>query len=331
MNLNTPSYKVSVIIPVYNVATYLEKAVHSLFAQTLKGIEFIFVDDCSTDESFTILSTLIAQYPTLTNNIQAVRHTQNKGVATARNTGLSLATGKYLGAVDPDDWVESDMFEKLFVLAEEKRAEIVWCDYYNSYPHCEIYVPQKIAESPNSCIDAMLRGKLLGGMCTKLVSHHLFLENNIRYPDGLNMCEDLRVSVQLFYYAKTVAHLEDANYHYIKHRTDSISTTNDDQPIIKNDWITNVQAIETFLLEKDCQEFNESIQLLKLIPKQNLLVRGNNIQHFKMWRNLLPESNSFITKGDLPIHYKIIANCIINNQWLLPRIWLFLKKIKGSK
>ncbi|MBE8712357.1 glycosyltransferase family 2 protein [Sphingobacterium hungaricum] len=323
------NFTVSVIVPIFNVEKYLEKGILSLFNQTLDGLEFIFVDDCSTDNSFQVLTKLIDSNK-LGKSIQVVRHEKNMGVATARNTGLRLARGKYLASMDPDDWIEPDMLEKMYLTAEREKAEIVWCDYYNDYKSHEDYISQKVNENSGDCIEGMLTGKLLGGMCNRIVLHDLFLRNNITYPDGFNMCEDLNVCVQLYYYAKKVRHVDEAFYHYTKYRNESISLTSTGYLNVNEGWIENVKSIERFLIGKGFSNLNVSISLLKLAPKQNLLVKGNNISFYKKWREIFPESNKYIWNGDLPLHYKIIASNIIKDNWLIPKLWLFLKKVSGK-
>lgn len=322
-------FKISVIVPVFNVAGYLERALTSLFRQTIQDIEFIIVDDCSTDGSYELLVAVVANNPDLQSRVQIVRHDQNKGVAATRNTGLALAKGKYLAAIDPDDWVDVDMFEKMLRKAEECQADIVWCDYFNDYKDHEVYVKQDFKEENLSCIKGLIQGKILGGMCTKIVSHELFIKNDIRFPDGLNMCEDLRVSVQLFYYANRVVHLKQAPYHYTKYRADSISVSSEFQPVVNESWILNIAAIEGFLMDKKLDHLKKDMQVLKLIPKQNLLIRANQIVHYKVWNCIFPESNKYIWKGSLPWYYKLIAVCVMNQMWLIPRIWMEFKRMRG--
>ena len=113
--------KVSVIIPVYNVEPYLEKCLDSLINQTLKDIEIICINDCSTDNSLNILE----QYKNKDERIKLINLKENKGAAIARNEGLKIAKGEYLGFVDPDDYVDLNFYEELYKKAKQDDADIV--------------------------------------------------------------------------------------------------------------------------------------------------------------------------------------------------------------
>ena len=102
---------VSIIIPVYNTAEYLEKCLESCINQSLEDIEIIIVDDGSTDDSFTIAE----EYRKNLSNINIVR-IENSGLSVARNTGLAMATGKYVFFCDSDDWLDLQYIEKLYLL-----------------------------------------------------------------------------------------------------------------------------------------------------------------------------------------------------------------------
>lgn len=122
--------KVSVIVPIYQVAAYIERCARSLLEQTLENVELIFVDDCSPDESMQILQTVLAEYPERRVKVRVVRHVGNQGLPAARNTGLALAEGKYIFHFDSDDWAENTLLERLYDAAEEADADFVWCDWY---------------------------------------------------------------------------------------------------------------------------------------------------------------------------------------------------------
>ena len=120
---------VSVIIPCYNLKKYLSRLVNSLLDQTigLENLELIFVDDASTDDTLESLYQLEQQYPY---NITVISNSENKKQGTARNIGMSYATGKYIGFVDADDWIAPQMYEKMYDIAEETDCDIVCCRYY---------------------------------------------------------------------------------------------------------------------------------------------------------------------------------------------------------
>lgn len=117
--------KVSIIIPVYNTEKYLQKCLDSIIRQTLKDIEIICVNDGSTDGSSRILDGYAVQDPRI-----KVIHKENGGLVSARKNGLSAATGKYIGYVDSDDWIEPEMYERLYRLACEQAVDVVMCGRY---------------------------------------------------------------------------------------------------------------------------------------------------------------------------------------------------------
>lgn len=112
--------KVSVIIPIYNVAAYIARCVRSLLGQTLDDVEFIFVDDCSSDDSIFILEAVIKEFPKRAETIKLIRHSQNMGLPAARNSGLEMAEGEYIFHCDSDDWLESTALENLYYVAQQK-------------------------------------------------------------------------------------------------------------------------------------------------------------------------------------------------------------------
>lgn len=118
---------VSVVVPVYGVEKYIKRCAESLFSQTIAAsCEFIFVDDCSPDNSIGILKSVVQKYPAL--DVKIIVHEKNKGLASARNTGFAQVTGKYFINVDSDDWVEPNYIEVLVSEAERTCADITGCN-----------------------------------------------------------------------------------------------------------------------------------------------------------------------------------------------------------
>ena len=127
--------KLSVIIPVYNTKNYIKECLDSVLNQTLEEIEIIVVDDGSTDGSADIIKEYAQNHP---QKIKAF-FKENGGQATARNLALQKSNGEYLGFVDSDDWIDSDMYEKMYKTAKEENADIVICDMVDHYPTYDIY------------------------------------------------------------------------------------------------------------------------------------------------------------------------------------------------
>jgi glycosyltransferase involved in cell wall biosynthesis len=116
---------ISIIVPIYNVEAYLDRCIQSLLNQTLKNIEIILVDDESPDRCPQICE----QYAALNPQIKVI-HKKNEGLGYARNSGMQIATGKFIAFVDGDDFVENTMFEQLYNTATEQTADTVFCGFY---------------------------------------------------------------------------------------------------------------------------------------------------------------------------------------------------------
>ena len=104
---------ISILVPVYNVNLYIERCARSLFEQTYKNIEFIFVNDCTPDNSIDILKTIITSYPEVYDKVKIINHINNKGLSYARNTALQNATGEYIIHIDSDDFIDRNCIKEL--------------------------------------------------------------------------------------------------------------------------------------------------------------------------------------------------------------------------
>ena len=107
--------KVSLVVSVYNVSRYVERCVRSLFEQTLEDVEFVFVDDGSTDGSMDIVLRVLEEYPNRKGQVEIIRHASNMGTAATKRDGMLAAKGEYVQVVDSDDYVERNMAELLSV------------------------------------------------------------------------------------------------------------------------------------------------------------------------------------------------------------------------
>lgn len=114
----------SIIVPIYGVENYIHKCLESIRNQSFADLEAILIDDGSPDQSGRIADEYAAMDPRF-----IVIHQKNQGVSSARNAGLAVAQGKWIGFVDPDDWILPDMYEKMVLAAEKEQADIVCCNW----------------------------------------------------------------------------------------------------------------------------------------------------------------------------------------------------------
>lgn len=206
----------SIIVPVYNVEKYLSRCIESILRQSFSDFELLLIDDGSTDES----SEICDKYATEDARVKVV-HKKNGGVSTARNTGLDLATGQFIGFVDADDYVSKDMFGVLISALEEHDAEVACCDLAFIDEYESIQSGEKnttILIDGETTFAEMLRTNafLRMGVWNKVYRSELL--NKSRFLIGRHMSEDLLFLIETILPAKKVAYVRQPLYYYFRQR-----------------------------------------------------------------------------------------------------------------
>lgn len=212
-----PSPKVSVIVAIYNMDDYLLKCLDSLSNQTFTNYEVILVDDGSTDGSLQICE----DYKAKDERFRVITK-ENGGVASARQAGLEQSQGEYVIHVDPDDWVELDMLESLVSYAEETKADMVICDYYEYTNAGVVYKKQEPKSLDCQSLIIELFRTLHGSCWNKLVKRAKIVENNVYFPP-LSLCEDTYFCVSFLMYPVKVSYFNRAYYYYNRLNVKSVT------------------------------------------------------------------------------------------------------------
>lgn len=194
--------KVSVCVPIYNTEKYIEKCTRSLFNQTLDDIEYVFVDDCSPDNSIEILENIIKEYPHRKDSIRIIRHEKNQGHAGAFKTLLMNASGKYIITCDSDDWVEPNIYERLYTKAVETGADVVGCGHYVELSDKQQICISQFKGSANERLRNWIRRNYLAYSWATLV-HRSIIERLEYVPCGY--VEDCTRACQVLCYAKIIS------------------------------------------------------------------------------------------------------------------------------
>ena len=209
---------ISVIVPVYKVEPYLKKCVDSILGQTYRNLEVILVDDGSPDNCPAICDAYAAQDKRV-----RVIHKENGGLSDARNAGLDVATGDYIGFVDSDDWIEADMFEYLLRGMLGNNAQISICREITIWEF-SLEIKGDDTDSVYSNAEALrllFNDQLENYAWNKLYKASLW--DNVRFPKGKNF-EDILTIYKTFEQADRICFLHEGKYYYLI-RPDSISGT----------------------------------------------------------------------------------------------------------
>lgn len=210
---------ISVIVPVYNVEQYLPRCLDSLLGQSFSDLEVILVEDGSVDTSGIICDAYAARDSRI-----RVIHKDNGGLSQARNVGLAAATGKYVGFVDSDDYVETDMFQTLYENMLRFDAQISVCGVYDCYPNQTITTADTTSTFAVDGVEALEMALESRDfplyVWNKLYERRIF--EGIRFPEG-KVYEDAFVMIPLLDRAKRVAVTMEPKYHYMR-RAGSVTT-----------------------------------------------------------------------------------------------------------
>ena len=217
---------ISIIVPVYNVESYLERCIESILNQSFKEFELILVNDGSTDGCKDICN----EYKTKDKRIKVI-HKENGGLSSARNAGLDIARGKYIGFVDSDDFINKDMYKILFDTIQANNSDMVICDYYkvneddinkfrNLKCNCE-NIKIKNLNNLESIDNLFLTGEKFIFAWNKLYKRELF--NDLRYEKG-RIYEDEYLAHRILYKCNKVSIIEAKIYYYVQRKGSLINS-----------------------------------------------------------------------------------------------------------
>lgn len=223
--------KISVVIPVYGVERFIERCVRSLFEQTHKEIEYIVVNDCTKDGSMNVLDSVLADYGNL--DVKIINLEKNGGLPNARRIGVEHATGDYILHVDSDDYVETDMVEKLCAKAAESNADMVCFDWFDEFDDHREQISHFEANR-DLYYENILALDTDAYVWSRMAKRSLY--QGLEFPK-CNMFEDYVITSQLVAKCESIEFIHDPFYHYIRNNADSIRSSADTRKILTQEII----------------------------------------------------------------------------------------------
>lgn len=214
---------ISVIVAIYNSEKYLSQCIESIVNQTFKALDIILVNDGSTDDSGKIAD----KYAEQDSRIRVI-HKENGGLVSARKAGVVEAKGKYITYIDSDDYIDLDLFEKMYKWVQSENADVVACGYVRDAANGEqyevkngiesgVYADEKIATFYQRMINfgTYYTVGVFPSLCLKLFRRELFIENQLSVPEEITMGEDSACTFPALLKAKCIVVDNDiCGYHY---------------------------------------------------------------------------------------------------------------------
>ena len=211
--------KLSIIVPVYGVEKYIDKCLNSLVKQSLKEIEVIVVNDGTKDNSQKIVDKYVKKYP---DKIKSYIK-ENGGQGSARNYGLKKATGEYIGYVDSDDFVEKDMYKKLYNKAKENNYDIVVCGNYNVSEDYQNKNIDAFINNYNTDLENIFFGKM--AVWNKIYKRDILIKNKLEFKEKV-WYEDLAFTLKAIMNSNTFAFIDEPLYDYLIREGSTMNNSN---------------------------------------------------------------------------------------------------------
>lgn len=319
--------KISIIVPVYNTSSFIERCAESIEKQSYDNVERIFVDDGSTDGSKSILDSLASRL----NNIIVIHHQSNKGVTEARLTGVRASTGNWIGFVDCDDIVEPEMYERLLNNAQKYHADISHCGYQMVFPSRVDYyynTGRLVIQDKQSGLKDLIEGTFIEPcLCNKLFQRSLFdrLISDYLVDSSIKYTEDLLMNFYLFREADKSVYEDFCPYHYMIREGSAVTSKLSEHKLsdplkvlrtIQNETINDRELqksintriagrlIQVLDMHTDNQEdlirqykINAKKELMKMIPTMLKDDYSNRIRVLSTWAAFSPSTYSVVHKA----------------------------------
>ena len=296
--------KVSILVPFYKVEKYVGRCVESLFTQTYKNIEYVFVNDCTPDKSMEVINKMIEKYG-VSSQCKMIIHDQNQGISASRNDCLDNMSGDYFLFIDSDDYIDQDMVEQLVEAAMKESADISGCGYIEEYADHSVEHRQTYTNDHEEMMRAITLLTIKGVMWKLLVRSTIVTEHRdeVRFIPDRNMVDDYLFCCQVFYYAQRFADVDRCMYHWIQYNPNNYTHTT---VFAVESQAIAIRKTEEFYREKGVYEVvKDELLKRKFISKLPLLL-DKECRNVMRWHRLFPESNDVWKNMDFPIGNRLI-------------------------
>ena len=290
-------YKLSILTPIYNVESFFEKCTRSLFEQTYSNLEYVFVDDCSPDNSIAILNRVLEEYPNRREQVKLIVNKKNLGASASKNIAIDNATGEFVCFVDADDWLELNAIESLVNEQQKTGTDVVWGRLVEHTREGNYEMTEPLYKNKHDWIMCYCRLTTGIGMSNskRIIRKRLLEQYHIRSVNGFNYSEDKLLLAQVAYYANGCSVIDDVVYHY--NRLNPVSATSKQSGNFNKDVFRqengSLQCMEDFFSTKESIYYQTLLKARMHYLKENLdnAVRFSSPEGFKEVLRVIDSKN----------------------------------------
>ncbi|MFD2743231.1 MULTISPECIES: glycosyltransferase family 2 protein [Sphingobacterium] len=317
---------VTIITPIFNAEKTLSSCLKSLARLTYKNLQFVFIDDCSSDNGIEIVNEFLSTRENDKLSI-LIQHQKNQGVAAARNSGLDHASGKYVYYVDADDELETDTIRAAVNTAEHSESDIVGFSWYLAFEKNKRPMNQPSFISAEDALQKLMNGTMRWNLWLFLVKRSLYEDHQIRFLPGVNMGEDMMVMIKLFAVAKNVSFLDQHYYLYRQSNSESLTKTYSESHM--SQVAENLHVATDFLATKSWHfDLEKHTAFLMLNIKLPLLISSKTSQ-YKRWLTWFAEANVFAGKNTaVSWRVRLIERAAVSQHfWIIKLYYYFVIRV----
>jgi len=292
---------VSICVPFHNVEFFFKRTLISLFEQSYPSIEFVFIDDCSTDKSYDILSEVLEEYNHLKEKVKIIRHSTNKGISLSRNDALKIATGDLIMWVDADDYIDRDAVEQLVAFQKASEADIVSFGCEVLYSNKTEFLLEKEYKSSDDMLRGLLQKDVKNNIWGRVYKRNLY--KDLCFDERYSYGEDFLLLIKLIYLSNNVRFFNKVLYHYNRCNESAVSKKYDS--VKHKSGEANFMLAKEFLLQNGVYErFKElfEIRLASLYAAYLLSMaeeKTSETEYYKLYERIPNEVRRYRKKVDL--------------------------------
>lgn len=255
----------SVIIPVYNLETKIEKCLRSLILQELKELEIIVINDGSTDSSLEVIKNISKEDSRI-----KIINKKNSGASATRNEGLKYATGKYITYLDGDDYLEKNAYKKMIEKCEKEELDCLICDFYYDYSSYKkifydfkIYDEFKIIKKEDYLKNLFSWKNSAPAVWNKIIKKEVYLKENLKFQEDIFLGEDFSLTARLIMSCKNIGKLNQVLINYVQHSEQG--TKKKKESFILDLFLAHDKIEEFYEKKKKLDEYKEILENSKFL------------------------------------------------------------------